>query len=117
MKPAFLGLVITHEFIAMDHKDPYTHLSTFYELVKTVGFQSGDIEFAYLHLFPFSLGRKAKEWLKSHPNQNLTIWKNVEKKFLQIFCPLSRYIEAKFDISMFRQDQMKPSMKHGKGSK
>jgi len=45
----------------MDHEDPYTHLSTFYELVGTIGFQSEGIEDFYTHLFPFSLVGKAKE--------------------------------------------------------
>jgi len=61
------------------------------------------IETVYLHLFPFSLAGKAKEWLKSHPNQSLTTWKDVEEFFLQRFFPLSRYIKAKSDISMFKQ--------------
>jgi len=49
------------------------------------------------------LAGKAKEWLKSHPNQSLTSWKDAEDKFLQIFFSLSCYIKAKSDISMFRQ--------------
>ena len=32
MKPTFLSLINTHQFTGMDHEDPYTHLSTFYEL-------------------------------------------------------------------------------------
>ena len=39
IKPAFLTLIITHQFKAMDHEDPCSHLSTFYELVGTMGFQ------------------------------------------------------------------------------
>jgi len=46
---------------------------------------------------------KAKEWLKSHPNQSLKSWNGVEEKFLHKFFPLSRYIKAKSDISTFRQ--------------
>jgi len=48
----------------MDNEDPYTHLSTFYELIGTMGFQEGDLEHVYMRLFPFSLAGKAKEWLK-----------------------------------------------------
>jgi len=44
MKPSFLNLIITHQFTAMDHEDPYTHLAIFYELVGTMGFQSGSIK-------------------------------------------------------------------------
>jgi len=53
IKSAFLSLISTHQFTGMDHKDPYTHLSTFYELIRTMGFQENDIESVYLHLFPF----------------------------------------------------------------
>ena len=61
MKPAFLSLINTHQFTGMDHEDPYTHLSTFYELVGTMGFKENDIESVCLRLFPFSLAGKAKE--------------------------------------------------------
>jgi len=45
----------------MEHEDPYAHLSTFYELVGTMGFEEGDTESVYLQLFPFSLAGKTKE--------------------------------------------------------
>jgi len=45
----------------MNHEDPYTHLSTFYELVGTMGFEEKDLESMYLRLFPFSLPGKVKE--------------------------------------------------------
>ena len=108
MKPTFLSLINTHQFTGMDHEDPYTHLSTFYELVGTMGFEENDIESVYLRLFPFSLAGKAKEWLKSHPNQSLSSWNDVEEKFLHRFFPLSRYIKAKSDISTFRQGPEEP---------
>jgi len=103
VKPAFLTLIITHQFKAIDHEDPCSHLSTFYELVGTMSFESGDLENVYMHLFSLSLARKAKEWLKTLPNQSLTSWENVEEKFMQRFFPISRYIKAKFEISVFRQ--------------
>ena len=80
MKPAFLTLISTNQFTAMDHEDPHTHLATFYELVGTMGFQTGDLKNVYMRLFPFSLAGTAKEWLISHPNQSLTKWKDVEEK-------------------------------------
>jgi len=61
MKPVFLTLISTHQFTAMDHEDPHTHLATFYELVGTMSFQSDHPENVYMRLFPFSLASKAKE--------------------------------------------------------
>jgi len=51
INPNFLTLIITHQFKAMDHEDPCSHFSTFYELVGTMGFQSCDIENVYMRLF------------------------------------------------------------------
>jgi len=47
--------------MGLDHEDPYTHLSTFYELTTTMGFKERDKEVAYLKLFPFSLAGKTKD--------------------------------------------------------
>ena len=103
IKPAHLTLVSANQFTRMEHEDPYTHLSTFYELTTTIGFEDQDKDTAYMRLFPFSLTGKAKEWLKSHPTQSLTRWSDVEEKFLQRFFPPSRFIKARSEISNFRQ--------------
>jgi len=105
IKPAHLTLVSANQFTRMEHEDPYTHLSTFYELTATMGFEDQDNDASYMRLFPFSLIGKAKEWLKSHPNQSLTRWSDVEEKFLQRFFPSSRFIKARSEISNFRQGQ------------
>jgi len=39
MKPAYLTLISSQQFTGLDHEDPYTHLSTFYELTATMGFE------------------------------------------------------------------------------
>jgi len=44
MKPTFLNLISSHQFTGLDNEDPYTYLSTFYELVRTMGFEAGDNE-------------------------------------------------------------------------
>ena len=103
MKPTFLNLISSYQFIGMDNEDLYAHLFTFYELVGTMGFEEGDTETIYMRLFLFSLAGRAKEWLTSHPNQSLRSWNEVEEIFLHKFFPLSRYIKAKSNISTFRQ--------------
>jgi len=56
-----MSLINCHQFTGMDHEDSYTHLSTFYELTGTMGFEEGEIESVSLRIFPFSLAGKAKE--------------------------------------------------------
>ncbi|XP_020211727.1 uncharacterized protein LOC109796466 [Cajanus cajan] len=108
MKPAFLTLVSSQQFAGLDHEDPYSHLSNFYELCGTMGIPEGDEEAVYLRLFPFSLTGKAKVWLQSHPNQSLTSWGDVENKFVNRFYPSSKYIKAKSEITTFRQGADEP---------
>jgi len=61
--PTFLSLISSQQFIGMDHKDSYNHLSVFYEQVGTMRFEERNLETIYLRLFPFSLAGKAKEGL------------------------------------------------------
>jgi hypothetical protein len=55
-----------------------------------------------MKIFPFSLVWEAKDWLKSHPNQSLTGWDDLEKKFLIRFFPPTKFISAKTEITTFR---------------
>ncbi|XP_020236625.1 uncharacterized protein LOC109816146 [Cajanus cajan] len=108
IKLALLSLITANQFAGMDHEDPYTHLSTFYELIGTMGIPGEDEEAVYLRLFPFSLTGKANTWLQAHPNQSLTRWEDVERKFLARFFPPSRYISAKSTIATFSQGADEP---------
>jgi len=44
----------------MDNIDPYAYLSTFYELIETMGVEEADTETVYMRLFPFFLVGRAK---------------------------------------------------------
>ena len=108
MKPTFLCLISAYQFSCTDHKDPYTHLSTFYELSGIIDILEGEEEAVYLRFFSFSLAVSTKAWLQSHPNQSLTSWSIVEEKLLNRFFPPFIYINAKLDISTSRQWPEKP---------
>jgi len=70
INPDFLTLISAYQFTAIEHEDPYSHLDTFYELLGTMGFQSGDLENVYMRLFSFSLAGKAMAQItsKSEPH-------------------------------------------------
>ena len=59
MKHAFQSLINTHQFATMDHEDPYTYLSTFYELVGTMSFKLGDIVCIFVFV-SFFIGKKSE---------------------------------------------------------
>jgi len=108
LKRTLLSLIGSHPFAGMDHKDPYTYLSTFMELCSTMGASDEDVEVVYHRAFPFSLAGKAKTWLQSHPNKSLNTWEEVEAKFIARFFPPSRFICAKSAIATFSQGSNEP---------
>ena len=65
-------------------------------------------------LFSFSLSGKAKKWLKSHPNQNLTSWKDVEENFLQDFSQSLATSKQSLKSLCSDKEQMKLYVRHGK---
>ena len=107
MKQTFFNLISSHQFTRMDHQDPFTHISTFYELVGSMGFEERDMESFYLHLILLSLAGKETNWLKSYSNHNLNSWNEAEEKLLRFFS-LPRFIKDKYDISTFRQGPDEP---------
>jgi len=54
LKASILNLISYHQFTGMNHDDPYTHLSIFYELICSMGFVERDMESIYLHIYFFS---------------------------------------------------------------
>jgi len=60
LKPTLLSLTGSHPFAGIEHKDPYTHLSTFMEMFSTMGASDKDDEAIHLRAFLFSLAGKAK---------------------------------------------------------
>lgn len=85
---ALVTLITTNQFVGLDQENPFSCLATFYELCGTLGTNSDDEEVVYLKFFSFSLIWKAKIWFQSHPNQSLTSWDDIERKFLARFFPI-----------------------------
>jgi len=94
--------------ITRSFEDPYSHLSTFYELIGTMEFEEKDLESVYLRLFFFSLGGTIREWLKSYLNHSLNNQGDIEEKCLNMFLLLSCFKKTKYDISTFRKEPDEP---------
>jgi hypothetical protein len=65
LKPALLNMLSQHMFNGLAHEDPNQHLTMFEELCNTVKINSVELEAIKLRAFPFFLGDKARNWLRS----------------------------------------------------
>ncbi|XP_058732758.1 uncharacterized protein LOC131604330 [Vicia villosa] len=105
MKTGLLQLLYQNPFTGLDHENPFTHLTKFYEIGGTIAALEAEEEQVFKRLFPYSLIGKAKEWYLDQPNNVMTSWNELEEKFLDRFFPHNRFLEAKTSISAFSQGQ------------
>ena len=103
IKPAYYNLILSHPFTGKDHEDPHAHLEIFYDLVGTMGLDADRVEDAYKRLFHHSLLGEAREWYKNLPSQSLRTWSDAETAFLARFYPPSKVVNARTEISTFKQ--------------
>jgi len=54
-----------------------------------------------VRLFPFTLTRKAKDWLLTIPSGTIQTWDELELKFLEKYFCMSKYWDKKMEIQNF----------------
>ena len=74
MKPHYLSLVQQNQFRGSTAEDVGMHLNTFTKICDMMRIKDVDPDAIKLHLFPFSLRGRAKEWLLSLPKNTITSW-------------------------------------------
>src|ERR1044072_3196034 len=62
VKSGLVQLMYANPFAGLDHENPYTHLTKFYELCGTAGLTQAEEEAVFLRLFPLTLIGHAKDW-------------------------------------------------------
>ena len=95
MKTGILQLLYHNPFTKLDHEDPYTYLTKFYEIAGAIGAPEEDEEQMFKILFPYSLIGKDKDWYLDQPNNLMTDWNRLGEKFLERFFPQSHFLEEK----------------------
>src|SRR3954469_25362659 len=81
LKTGIIQLICASSFAGLDHEDPYTHLTRFYELACTTGVAQADEKALFKRLFPHSLLSKAKDWYLDQPEIVMTNWNTLEENF------------------------------------
>jgi hypothetical protein len=83
-------------------EDANAHLQHFLEICSTFTIQGVTQDAVRLHLFPFSLLGKAKQWFYSNKDA-MSTWEKCSNTFLTKFFPLGKINAPRNKISGFQQ--------------
>ena len=108
IKPHFLSLVQQNQFGGSAAEDAGIHLNTFTEICDMMRIKDVDPNVVKLHLFPFSLRGKAKDWLLALPTGTITSWEECTNIFMTKFFPPTKTMQLRSNITGFRQEDREP---------
>jgi Retrotransposon gag protein len=103
LKSALLNMLSQHMFNGLAHEDPNQHLVMFEEFCNTVKINGVEPEAIKLRVFPFSLGDKARNWLRSLDTGTIRTWTQMSDVFLSKYFPPSKTSALHAQIINFRQ--------------
>jgi hypothetical protein len=101
-KPALINMVQQSPFYGKASEDANAHLQHFLEIWSTFTIGGFTQDAVCLHLFPFSLLGKAKQWFYSN-KEAVSTWEKCSNAFLTKFFPLCKTNVLRNKISRFQQ--------------
>jgi hypothetical protein len=87
IKHALLNLVMKEQFSGASSDDVAAHLNNFVELYEMQKYKDVDGNIIKLKLFPFSIRRRAKDWLLSLPRNSIDSWDKCKDAFIGKYYP------------------------------
>jgi Retrotransposon gag protein len=103
LKSALLNMLSQHMFNGLAHEDPNQYLAMFEELCNTVKINGVEPEAIKLRAFRFSLGDKARNWLRSLDTGIIRTWDQMSDSFISKYFPPSKTSALRAQIINFRQ--------------
>ena len=100
LKAALINMVQASQFCGKAHEDASLHLQHFLKICTTFTIKGVTKDTILLHLFPFSLLGKAKQWFYANKDRNTT-WDNYSTAFLAKFFPTGKTNALRGRISSF----------------
>jgi hypothetical protein len=82
LKSPLLNMLSQHMFNGLAHEDLNQHLVMFEKLCNMVKINGVEPETIKLRVFPFSLGDKARNWLRSLDTGTIRTWAKMSDVFL-----------------------------------
>jgi len=106
LKPSLITMVQASQFYGKAHEDASAHLQHFLEICSTFMIRGVPKDTILLHLFPFSLLGKAKQWFYTNKDKHNT-WDLCSTAFLAKFIPTAKTNALHGNISSFQQQHDK----------
>ncbi|KAM2122520.1 hypothetical protein ACFX1Q_020185 [Malus domestica] len=103
LKSSLLHHISKYHGLSME--DPNKHLKEFEVVCSSMTPINVDGSILKMKAFPFSLLKKAKDWLYELAPGTVTSWENMKRAFLEKFFPTSRVILLGKRISGIQQDE------------
>jgi len=104
IKPSLINMVQATLFSGKAQEDASAHLQDFLEVASTLVIKDIDQDVILLHLFPFSLVGRARQWFYTNKN-NINTWDKCSKAFLAKFFPVGKTNALRGKISNFQQQK------------
>ncbi|KAA3477291.1 oligopeptide transporter 4-like [Gossypium australe] len=104
IKPTMIQMIQNNlQFRGTMTEDPNQHLKLFLQFCDTFKYKGVMDDVIRLRLFPSLLIDNAFSWLDSQVPGSITTWDELAEKFLQKFFPISKAMQLRRDIVVFRQ--------------
>ncbi|CAN6577079.1 unnamed protein product [Malus baccata var. baccata] len=103
LKLSLLHHILKYHGLSME--DPNKHLKEFEVVCSSMTLINVDGSILKMKAFPFSLMKKAKDWLYELAPGTVTSWESMKRAFLEKFFPTSRVILLRKRISGIQQDE------------
>jgi len=102
LKPGLINMAQSNQFYGKAHEDASAHLQHFLEICNTFTISGIPRDAILLHLFPFSLLGRAKQWFYATKEKNTT-WALCSMNFLARFFPMGKTNALRGKITCFQQ--------------
>ena len=101
LKAGIINMVQASPFCGLASEDANSHLQQFLEICSTFTIKGASADAVKLHLFPFSLIEKAKQWFYLNRTR-FTTWDACSNAFLAKYFPLGKTSSLRNHISSFQ---------------
>nr|GEU43324.1 reverse transcriptase domain-containing protein [Tanacetum cinerariifolium] len=96
LKHSLINMMTSDQFFGLEKDNPHDHIRWFNKITSTIKYKDVPNSAIKLILFPFSLARAARRWLKKEPPRSILTWEDLawdRYKDLLHACPHHGFIE------------------------